>query len=853
VGLREYRDKRRFDETPEPKGGRSSAASGLRFVVQKHQASHLHYDFRLEVDGVLKSWAVPKGPSLDPTQKRLAMHVEDHPFDYRDFEGTIPPGNYGAGTVMVWDQGEVTGVSAADRKGSEKELRDGLQAGRLSFMLHGEKLRGEFSLVRLAKGGEKSWLLIKKRDEHATENDVLEQDRSVVTGRSLEEISHGKAPPKGKATAKPLTAEKPLPKAQGSKFVSPMLATLVDEPFDRPGWIFEIKWDGYRAIAETTSRSIRLYSRNHKSFEERFAPVVVALRSLKRTAVLDGEIVALDEHGRSSFQLLQNYQKTGQGRLQFAVFDLLKLDRKDLRKKPLLERKAILADLVKSVPGIMLSEHVAENGTAFFEAAREQGLEGVIGKDGASPYREGTRSGEWVKIKTHQRQEAVIGGYTEPRGGRTDLGALVLGVYEGGDLVYIGHTGGGFNAGSLADVRKRLEKLVRKTCPFKEKPATNAPAEWVAPKLVCEVKFQEWTEDGRMRQPIFIGLREDKDPLSVKRERPQAVRGAKSKATPAKGKKSSRPAVARKKVTGRDSIAKSSEPNLTNLQKLYWPDDGITKGDLIEYYREVSEFILPHLRDRPQSLNRHPNGIKGPNFYQKDVSRQPPPEWVETVDLHSESTNENVKFIVCQNKESLLYIANLGCIELNPWHSRLGSLDNPDYLLIDLDPQGQPFDEVVRAAQTVRKKLDSADLPSLCKTSGKRGLHLVLPLGAKYVYEEVRQFAELVANLVNAEMPETTSVVRSPAKRRNKIYLDFLQNSRGQTVAAPYSVRPAPGATVSTPLKWSEVKMGMDPTKFTIKTTMRRLAKVGDLWKPVLGRGVDLAVALQRLRRVPKK
>jgi len=630
-----------------------------------------------------------------------------------------------------------------------------------------------------------------------------------------------------------------------------MLATLVDAPFDRDGWIFEVKWDGFRAIAETSSRGIRLYSRNHKSFNERFTPIVESLRTLKRTAIMDGEIVVLDDQGRSDFQLLQNYQRTGEGLLRFYVFDLLKLDRRDLRKLPLLERKELLEGLVIGLPHISVSEHIERDGVAFFHAAQEQGLEGIIAKDGSSTYREGARTDDWVKIKTHRRQEAVIGGYTEPRGSRTDLGALVLGVFEGEDFVYIGHTGGGFNSQSLPQVRGRLEKITRKTCPFVEAPKTNAPVKWVAPKLVCEVRFQEWTQDGRMRQPIFLGLRDDKEARTVVRERPKSLDETatkpSSRAKRAAKSPSSKARSTTRKKSARKTTASVGEPELTNLDKVYWPEDGYTKGDLLNYYREVAPVLLPHLKDRPQSLHRHPNGIAGPSFFQKDVSNQPPPAWVETVKIHSESTNEDIRLIVFQNEESLLYTANLGCIELNPWHSRLGSLDNPDYMLIDLDPQGQPFDEVVRTAQTVRRVLEDADAPCLCKTSGKRGLHIVVPLGARYPYDDVRHFAELVASLVHQRLPETTSVERSPAKRRTRIYLDFLQNSRGQTVAAPYSVRPAPGATVSTPLRWTEVKKGLDPKKFTIKTIPRRLDRLGDLWKPIFGKGVDMRKVLARL------
>jgi bifunctional non-homologous end joining protein LigD len=633
------------------------------------------------------------------------------------------------------------------------------------------------------------------------------------------------------------------PKAKMPHHIKPMLATLVAEPFDRFGWLFEVKWDGYRAIAEVGRRSVALYSRNQKPFEKRFAPVVQSLRKLGHDAVLDGEIVVLDDRGRSHFQLLQNWQKTGQGTLRYCVYDLLYLDGRDLRALPLRQRKQQLEQILKGLPDAFLSEHVEEHGIAFFKAAMEQGLEGIIAKDGDSPYREGFRSQQWLKIKTHRRQEAVIGGFTEPRGSRKGLGALVLGVYEGKDLVYIGHTGGGFADAGLAELRGQLNRLVRPTCPFLHKPKTNAPVHWVEPRLVCEVSFQEWTEDDVMRQPIFVGLREDKPAHSVHREEPQPVQEVH---LPAKNQKQDGKAKSRKAPAGNNV----QEPPLTNLQKTYWPKEGYTKGDLIDYYRTMAPVMLPYLRDRPQSLHRHPNGISGPSFFQKDVSKQPPPDWVETIVLHSESTGSDIRYLLCQDERALLYLANLGCIEINPWNSRVGALDRPDYLVIDLDPEDAAFADVIEAALAVRSTLEGAGAASVCKSSGKRGLHVFVPLGASSDYDQAKEFAEIVANLVHRQLPASTSVVRSPAKRQGRVYLDFLQNRRGQTLAAPYSVRPWPGATVSTPLAWKEVTKRLDPTRFTMGTLAKRLDKVGDLWEPVLGQGIDLRACLRRLSKL---
>lgn len=836
MSLQAYRKKRRFDRTPEPRGQPEQGRGSLRFVVQKHQASRLHYDFRLELDGALKSWAVPKGPSLKPTERRLAMMVEDHPLDYRTFEGTIPAGNYGAGTVLLWDQGTYCARGTADRTESERRLREGLRKGHLSFVLSGQKLKGEFSLVRLRHGADNAWLLLKKADPWAGDADVTTDDRSVASGRSLDEIARGASKRRRRGPANqralPSAALRGTPRAAMPRRVRPMLASLVDEPFDRKGWLFELKWDGYRAIAEVTRQGVSLYSRSHQLFTDRFAPVAQALRDLGHEAVLDGEVVVLDDRGRSHFQLLQNYQRTRQGRLRYCVFDLLYLDGRDLRRLPLRRRKDLLARLVRDLPNVLVSEHVEGQGVALFDAAVAQGLEGIIAKDGGSPYREGVRGDEWLKIKTRRRQEAVICGFTEPRGSRRDLGALVLGVYEGDRLVYIGHTGGGFDTRGRAEMRARLTPLVRSQCPFAKRPATNAPVHWLEPRLVCEVAFQEWTHDGHLRQPIFVGLREDKPARAVRREGPRPVDSIRQTVTRSKGRSERPPAP--------------EEPVLTHLDKVYWPEEGYTKGDLIAYYRDMAPVLLPYLRDRDQSLHRHPNGISGASFFQKDVSRQPRPAWVRTVTVPSESKGQ-ATYVLCQDEASLLYLANLGCIELNPWHARVGSLERPDYLVLDLDPEAISFDRVIEAAQAVHRVLDRAGVPCLCKTSGKRGLHVFVPLGARYDEDQARQFAQLIATLVHQRLPATTSLLRSPARRQGRVYLDYLQNRHTQTIVAPYSARPHPGATVSTPLRWSEVRKGLDPARFTIRTVAKRLDRLGDLWQPVLGAGIDLAACLQRL------
>ncbi len=616
--LKEYREKRDFSVTPEPPGTKGAEEERpLSFVVHKHQASHLHYDLRLELDGVLKSWAVPKGPSLDPGERKLAMMVEDHPFDYRTFEGVIPEGNYGAGTVMIWDRGDYRAAGRTGRRESEEALRQGLSRGHISFVLNGQKLKGEFALVRLKRAEENSWLLIKAKDEFAQSPWRPQDETSVASGRSMEEIAAAEAAtPAAALHAKEKDRQAPkytpldladAPAAPMPAHVKPMMATLVEKPFDRPGWLFEIKWDGYRALCEVKGGAVRLYSRNDLTMNDRFPALAAALASLPFDALLDGEIVALDKSGKADFQLLQNYLTSGQGELVYYVFDLLYYSGRDLRVLPLTRRKSALEKIIAGRPFLRLSDHVEAQGEALFQAAKEAGVEGIVAKDGGSPYRSGHRGREWLKVKTHLRQEAVIAGFTQPRGGRTGFGALVLGVYENGSLVYIGHTGGGFTDAQLESLHKLLLPLAAKESPFNKPPATNTPATWVAPKLVAEISFSEWTKEGIMRHPVFLGLREDLDPLDVKKEQPQNLSfGTMPGSDPQVGTEASR------KRKGRLVAINDVKVDLTNLEKVLWPGEGYTKADLIAYYRSVAPFILPYLKDRPESLHRHPDGIASP-------------------------------------------------------------------------------------------------------------------------------------------------------------------------------------------------------------------------------------------------
>jgi bifunctional non-homologous end joining protein LigD len=832
--LKTYRSKRNFSQTPEPQG-KLEKGRVHRFVVQKHDASHLHYDFRLEFGGTLKSWAVPKGPSLNPADKRLAMHVEDHPLSYRTFEGIIPEGNYGAGTVMVWDEGEVTVEDGTNYREIEQKLREGYENGDIKFTLHGKKLKGMFGLVQMHGKGDKAWLLLKKKDRFASEDNVLEKAKSVSTGRTLVQIAEGRAA-KSTASKKKASAKEEAVFGTRSSMptkIHPMLATLAGEPFDRKQWIFEIKWDGYRTIAFLESGRVRLRSRNQLNFDKKMAVLIPELEQIEHDTILDGEVVAVDEKGRASFQRLQNYFKTGEGRLIYYVFDLLHLDGYDVRGLTLLERKELLKKILPKSASIKFSAHVDEKGVAFFESARKQGLEGIIAKDGKSAYSTGKRTKDWLKIKAVNQQEATIVGFTEPRGSRKHMGAFILAVQKEGEWEYVGHANAGASPVGLKDFHEKLRAIEQKDSVFERPPKTNAPVHWVKPKYVAEVKFQEWTDDERMRHPIFLGIREDKSPTDVVAEKP------KGKLFGTEGPKN--------RKDEKIFRANGQEIVLTHAHKVFFPHDGITKGDLADYYHAIAHILLPYLKDRPESLNRHPGGIEDSGFYQKDNPNVP--DWVKTKKIFSESTQEDVEYIVCNDEATLLYLVQLGCIDINPWNSRLKHLEKPDFMIMDLDPEAIGFKEVVKTALVVKDVLDELKVPAYCKTSGATGIHIQVPMEAKYDYKQVKMFAHLVAQFVHERLPKITSIERNPKLRKGRVYLDYLQNRRGQTMASPYSVRPKPGAPVSTPLEWDEVNGRLDPLKFHMKNILKRVEKKGDLWKPVLGKGVDLKAVLKKLAR----
>ena len=810
MGLGDYFRKRDFKRTPEPKGRAHKSDSRLAFVVQEHHASQLHYDFRLELDGVLKSWAIPKGPSLDPHEHHLAIQTEDHPYEYRLFEGVIPEGSYGAGNVIIWDEGWYE-ARKGDPQKAEQTLLDELKKGHLTFILHGKKLKGEFALIRFTPD-KKSWLLVKKGDAYASKHDVTKEDESVKTHRKVDDLG-GKLPD--------LSA---CPKKAKPWAIKPMLATLVDEPFSKDGWLFEIKWDGFRAIASKHKSDVELYSRNGLNFMEKYPPVAEAVHGIKHDVILDGEIAVVDGDGKAHFEWLQHWPREHQGNLQYYIFDILWLDGHDLRGLPLRERKQILKLILPKSDILRYSDDIETKGEKLFTEMQRQGLEGMVAKRADSPYRENVRGDDWLKVKTHLRQEVVIGGYTEPRGGRKYLGSLVVGVYDKGELVYVGHSGGGIPDEQRKALRDRLAKLEVKTPPFHNVPKPNAPVHWVKPKLVCEMSFSEWTADGSMRHPQYEGLREDKSPTAVHREQP----------------KHKVPAAAKnpQQAGGRPFEE-------THLDKVFFPKYKYTKGDLFKYYESVAEYMLPYLKDRPHSLNRMPSGITGDSFYQKNNEHLP--DWVPHADIFSESNNQDLRWMVGGDLNTLLYMVQLGCVEINPWNSRVGHLDHPDWIVIDLDPEGVGFPGVIQVARTVHAVCQEWHIPAYPKTSGKTGIHIYIPMHAKYTYEQGKNLAHLIALEVNKREPKLTSVLRLPEKRKRKIYVDFLQNREGQTLAAPYSVRPTPQATVSMPLHWDEVKAGLEPTDFTIQNALKRIKRTGDLWQPVMGKGVDLPAVLKRI------
>jgi len=775
ASLKDYERKRTRGKTPEPfaparsKTGRRGKSP--LFVIQRHDARRLHYDFRLERDGALASWAVPKGVPLAPGTQHLAVHVEDHPLSYATFEGEIPAGNYGAGSVEIWDHGTY-------------ELVEEKPNGGLTVHLHGERPQALETLVPAKLGGDpKNWLLVKKKEDA------------------------------------------PSAKRRG---YAPMLASLADEVPQGAGWLHEVKWDGYRAIVTRAGGEVELTSRNGNSLTSRFAPVAKAVELAVKTpdCVLDGEVCALDEQGRASFSAMQQ----GSGPLVLYVFDVLEVDGESLVELPLTERRKRLAKLLDKRNRTVRLSAAFDDGNVLFDVAAKQKLEGLVSKRADSRYQPGKRSRDWLKVKTHGRQELVVAGYTKGQGRRSDgFGALVLAVNEAGGLRWAGNVGTGFDDQEIARLLGRLKPLRRVDSPFAEVPkmpkVRKGDVVWVEPRLVAEVRFAEWTHDGRLRAPVYQGLREDKEADEVQRERE---------------------AIGPEVKKGRRVL------KLSNLDKPFWPDEGITKGDLLAYYRDVAPMLVPHLRDRPFTMKRYPDGWQGKFFFQKDAPKHMP-DWIPTRPFEASTRDRPPKrrvidFPLVNDELALLWMVNMGCIDMNTWYSRVDKPSRPDFVLFDLDPSADVgFGEAIRVALLIKETLDLLELESHAKTSGSEGIHILVPIARRHTFTQTREFSEIIAGAIARAHPGLATTEWTKAKRRG-VLIDTNQNGEGKTIASAYSVRPKPGAPVSTPLRWDEVNESLDPTAFTMDAVLERVAKLGDLFEGVLSSKQSLGAALRSLR-----
>lgn len=916
--LTEYRKKRDFSKTAEPSGDRAAPQAGrLRFVIQKHAASHLHFDLRLELDGVMKSWAVPKGPSTDPSVKRLAMQVEDHPIDYNTFEGTIPKGEYGGGTVMLWDQGTYV-AEGVEPDAAEDAVRAGYERGDLKLSFFGARMQGSWALVRMkynrdGSSSKPQWLFIKHRDEFASASDIVAGNMtSVTTGRSMDEIAEGKSkvwhsnrsprPSETNATSKKKAVKKSAPPKSSAaleselaalaKKLEPMYASI-GKSVPGAGWTFEPKYDGVRVLAFVTAGHVTLITRNSKDKSAQFPEVVESLRALaarkKKSFVLDGEIIALVNGEPGRFQELQSRMHVKESHLiarhrsstpaALVVFDILLAGDDILVRQPWEKRRArLLKEIGKSTSSIIrITESIEGDGEKMLAVARKQGWEGVIAKRIDSVYEPGNRSHSWLKLKIEFRQEFVVGGFTEPRNSRQHIGALLLGYYDHGRLIYVGHTGGGFTGAGLAEMYRRLKPLEQKASPFEETPKTNERAHWVKPNVVVEVKFSEWTSDGKLRQPIYLGTRDDKKPTDVGRESSSmqkksaakkasgSVAGRASKSTARRriyaqrtlaedaGKKAP-PRGSTKGSTGKPQfkeiiaqiddlesrggdgrleISRGATLDVSNLDKVFFPGKKLTKGDLFRYYTTVAPLVLPVMADRPLVLKRFPNGVKGSSFFQQNAGE--PPEIVRTETIHTQGGSTNRR-IVGGDLPTLLYTIQLGSISVDPWHSRVQSLDHADYTIIDLDPGPRaPFKRVVEIARWAKEVMDDLGLHGAIKTSGSTGLHIYMPLPANTPNEAATLVAQIVATRVSEAHPKVATIERwVKARGAATVYVDYLQNIIGKTVAAAYSARANEDALVSTPLEWDELTDDLDPREFTIETAPERFARVGDIWSAQL-------------------
>lgn len=839
--LSEYHAKRSLDRTPEPGGG--GRGPGNLFVVQKHAATRTHYDFRLELDGVLKSWAVPKTPSYDQSVKRVAIHVEDHPVEYARFEGVIPEGNYGAGPVIVWDTGVWVPL---------EDPREGLEKGKLLFELRGHKLRGRWTLVKMKKT-EKEWLLIKERDGLETADREL-PEASVMSGLTVEQLGEGYDP--AGPILEALDGLGAPEREVDASSVDVMLAETRDEAFSDPDWVFELKYDGYRIIAGLDRGAARLISRNGNDLTASFPEVARALEALPfDRLVLDGEVVVHDDRGIPSFQRLQRRARLSRPLdidraavelpATLYVFDCLGLADRDLRKLPLLDRKDILRRVLPPVGPLRYSDHITEKGAEMFERVAAMNLEGIMGKKADSPYRSG-RSSDWLKLRADLVDDFVVVGWTEPKGGRSGFGALHLGAYDNDALVYAGRVGSGFSDAQLDEVSEALKAAEvpgegSDPEPDHDPEAPGAPIAEGMPEgpehhrvdparlpdglRVLEVRYKEWTDDGNLRHPVFLRFRDDKRPAECVKRVP----------------------VASLKIEV-EEVEERRDVRRTNTDKVFWPDAGYTKGDLIDYYEAIGPWILPYLEDRPLVLTRYPDGIDGKSFYQKDAPDWAP-DWLRTVTLWSEGSERELSYIVCDNVETLVWVANSGAIPLHVWHSRVADLQKPDWCVLDLDPKDAPFEHVIDVARALHSLCDEIDLPHYVKTSGSSGLHVLIPLARQFTHEQARILAHLLARVIVAEHDQIATLHRVIDRRQGKVYLDYLQNGQGKLIAAPFSVRPKPGAPVSAPLHWDEVRHGLAILDFTIADMVDRMQGMdGDPLRPVLTTQPDLLAALEKLQ-----
>ncbi len=830
--LDSYRRKRDFRQTPEPRGSKGKAQRKLSYVIQRHQASHLHYDFRLELDGVLKSWAIPKGPSLDPAQKRLAVQVEDHPLEYRSFEGEIPPHQYGAGTVVIWDQGNWI---------PEDDPHEAYRRGHLKFRLEGVKLSGGWSLVRMqsSKAGKENWLLIKEHDAHAATGSAADitsarpESAAAQAPRTPAKTAHAKAAA-GSSARKAATAAKAIAAGMPDS-VQPQLATLAASAPEGDNWLSEVKFDGYRALCRIANGQAQLFTRAGHDWSAKWPALIEAAAALPvREAWLDGEVVAIGADGTVNFQLLQNFARDDNGvQLAYYLFDLMYLDGRDLRQMPLVERKQLLKSLLNGRANgpLLYSDHVSGNAPQAYSLACMHALEGIVVKRADAPY-VSTRSRTWLKLKCLLRQEFVIGAHTDPAGAREKFGALLLGVHEpDGQLSYVGKVGTGFDQATLHALAEKFTQLRSRKSPFRDPPSGKGLGRihWLRPALVAEVRFSQWTAGGAIRHASFVGLRSDKPAAEIVRERAASateVRDLERTADePADNKRPAKPRRRPAAHPGTDDDETTLEGvKLTHPSRLLFPDAGISKLDLAQYYKDVADWILPHLAGRPLTLVRCPEGQGRQCFFQRHGSHTVSAE-VETVKVAR--SDGKASYMMANSAAALVGLVQLGVLELHTWGARQDSLDRPDRLIFDLDPApGVPWKQVIEAAQRVRTLMDEIGLASFVKTTGGKGLHVVIPVRPEKPWDDIKTFARAVAERLERTYPQHFTAKMTKTKRAGKIFIDYLRNAAEATAVAAYSTRARAGAPVSTPIGWNELGPDLHSDSFTLTNIRARLKKL---------------------------